>query len=118
MSSWAAEIEHALRTRRIMLQDVTSRGYLGVDGSWVNTCLEARVFADTPAALHEGLNHPEKCSQVVWCFKDASTHLFTSIRPEYDNCVSICERCAFFEAAPNEEKSLLGKGAQTEIPHD
>lgn len=78
---------------RIILQDVATQFYLAADSSWVKGCQQARVFEHTYLALLEGLDHHEKTTQVVWCFKNRDMNMYLAVRPGDSNCVQPCVFC-------------------------
>jgi hypothetical protein len=84
-----------------MVQDLTSRFFLGRDSSWVESCQSAREFEHTHLALLQGVQHAEKALQVVWCFQNPSLNLYISIDPGQQDQVRPCGFCPLSAEAGN-----------------
>ncbi len=78
---------------RIILQDLDTHSYLNQDGAWSSSCQQARIFDHTYMALLEGLDHEDKHTQVVWCFRDPGANLYMAVRPADKAKIYPCEAC-------------------------
>jgi hypothetical protein len=78
---------------RIILQDLLNHLYLGIDNSWVKSCQQARVFKHTYLALLEALHHPDRASQVVWCFQKPDLNFYIAAKSEDTVRIHRCVSC-------------------------
>ena len=81
------------------MQEVITRRYLAADGSWTESCQGAKTFEHTYLALLEGISHPEKTIQVVWCFRNPSLNMYLAVRPGDEALTCPCLECPLAEAA-------------------
>ena len=77
----------------IILQDLLTHDYLTPAGAWAPTCQEARLFDHTYLALLEGLQHRDRATQVVWCFRNPSLSLFLPVHASDSHRVIACATC-------------------------
>ena len=85
--------------RRVIIQESSRRLYLGADNTWTSDCQQAKTFEHTYLALLEGLNHPSKSLQVVWCFRDPALNMYLSVRPGDETPPCQCVQCPLAKAA-------------------
>jgi hypothetical protein len=78
---------------RIILQEVSTGAYVADDGSWVESCQQAKVFEHIYLALLRGLDIRDKCLQVVWCFRNPAASMYLPVRPEDGERVRTCGEC-------------------------
>jgi hypothetical protein len=85
--------------RRVIIQESSSHVYLAADGSWTSDCQQARTFEHTYLALLEGMNHPGKSLQVVWCFRNPAMNMYLPVHPGDDATTCHCIECPLAQAA-------------------
>ena len=88
---------------RVILQDLHTHCYLSSDNSWVGSCQRARVFEHTYLALLEGLGHPQKALQVVWCFQNPARNMYVSVKPEDSARIYACSHCPLSGSSSDKE---------------